>query len=127
MHAPGRGAEQEAAPVEQITARVDDERRGGHLRGRAGMAVAVETEQSRMPQDQSRGAPSVDASNCAQPERRRIKAAREFGHERNMRVDDDLADSLAFRGFAGQRQGAIERFAGRAGQFDRMQAEPLRA
>ena len=58
----GRRLDQEAAPVEQVASRVDQERGGGDLGRRAGQRVTIEAEEAESPRI-SRGGPSVVASS----------------------------------------------------------------
>ena len=120
----GLGVEGEAAPVEQVAPRVDQEGRGGHLGRGARLAVTIEPEEATLPDDQTRGAQG-GRQELAEPERGRVEPAGEFGHERDAARPDDPVETREVLPLARERQGAVDRLAVATGDLDRVEAEPL--
>src|SRR5271166_4939957 len=113
------------APIQQVASRVDEQGRRGDLRGRTGNRVAVEAEESGMAQYQPWWS-QRSRQQLFEPQCCGVAAAGELGHEADARFLNPPRQTLELAQISGQRQGAVNAFAGSTRQVCRMQAEPLR-
>ena len=124
LHGLGHRLEEESAPVEQVTPRVDQQRRRRDLGGRARHRVAVEPVEPRVAHHQPRR-PELGRQQLLEPERRRIAPPGELRHEDDPARLDQPDEVLELGEVVGQRQRTVHRLPRRARQRDRMQPEPL--
>ena len=116
--------EDEAAPIEEIAAWIDQEGRRRDLSSRPWDGVTIEAIEPCVPYDQS-WRTQVCCQELLEPQGRRVAPSSKFGHENDAALLDKVCERLQFSQIISQWQCAIDRFAGGAGESDRVQPEPL--
>ena len=95
--------EDEATPIEEITAGIDQEGCRGDLGGWARNGVPIKAVEPGMPHNQTWWA-QLRCQELLEPQSRRIAAPGELGHEHNAALLDQLGERFKLGQVACQRQ-----------------------